>query len=103
MRKPTISIALAGLLLASSLCVQAAEAPAVKLVTVDVIKVMASFWKKQNSENQIQEAAKAAQDYLQKEGNALDEIKKTLDSQVEQGQSPALTEDAKNRAMDEAK
>lgn len=103
MRKPIVSIALAGLFLASSLCLRAADAPAVNLVTVDVIKVMSSFWKKQNSENQIQEAAKAAQDYLQKEGTALDEIKKNLDAQVEQGQSPALTEDAKNRAMEDAK
>ena len=103
MRKPIISIALAGLFLASSLSLQAADAPAVKLVTVDVVKVMASYWKKQNSENQIQDAAKAAQDYLEKEGTALDEIKKSLDAKVEQGQSPALTEDAKNRAMEEAK
>lgn len=102
MRKPIVSIALAGLFLASSLSMQAADAPAVKLVTVDVVKVMASYWKKQDSENKIQEAAKAAQDYLQKEGTALDEIKKTLDDAVEQGRSPALTEDAKKRAMADA-
>ncbi len=102
MRKPIISIALAGLFLASSLSIQAADTPAVKLATVDVVKVMASYWKKQNSENQIQETAKAAQDYLQKEGAALDEIKKTLDEAVEQGRSTALTEDARKRAMADA-
>ena len=102
MRKPIISIALAGLFLASSLSLQAADTPAVKLVTVDVVKVMASYWKKQNSENQIQDAAKAAQDYLQKEGTALDEIKKTLDDAVEQGRSSMLTEDAKKKAMADA-
>ena len=102
MRKPIISIALAGLFLASSLSIQAADTPAVKLATVDVVKVMASYWKKQNSENQIQETAKAAQDYLQKEGAALDEIKKTLDDAVEQGRSSALTEDARKRAMADA-
>jgi len=102
MRKPIISIALAGLFLASSLSIQAADTPAVKLATVDVVKVMASYWKKQNSENQIQETAKAAQDYLQKEGAALDEIKKTLDDAVEQGRSTALTEDARKRAMADA-
>ncbi|MBE2213640.1 MAG: OmpH family outer membrane protein [Opitutaceae bacterium] len=102
MRKPILSIALAGIFLASSLSMQAADAPAVKLATVDVVKVMASYWKKQDSESKIQEAAHAAQEYLQKEGAALDEIKKTLDDAVEQGRSSMLTEDAKKKAMSDA-
>jgi outer membrane protein len=102
MRKPIVSIALAGLLLASSLSIQAADTPALKLATVDVVKVMASYWKKQNSENQLQEAAKSAQDYLQKEGAALEEIKKNFDAAAEQAQSSALTEDAKKRARTDA-
>lgn len=102
MRKPILSIALAGLFLASGLSMHAADAPAVKLATVDVIRVMKSYWKTQESDMKIQDAAKAAQDYLQKEGVALDEIKKTLDDAVEQGRSPALTEDAKKRAMADA-
>jgi Skp family chaperone for outer membrane proteins len=102
MRKPILSIALAGMFLASSLSSQAADAPAVRLATVDVVKVMASYWKKQDSEMKIQETAKAAQEYLQKEGAALDEIKKTLDDAVEQGRSSMLTEDAKKKAMADA-
>ncbi len=102
MRKPIVSIALAGLFLASSLSIQAADTPALNLATVDVVKVMASYWKKQNSENQLQDAAKAAQDYLQKEGAALEEIKKNFDAAAEQAQSSALTEDAKKRARTDA-
>jgi outer membrane protein len=102
MRKPILSIALAGLFLASGLSSQAADAPAVKLATVDVVKVMASYWKKQDSEMKIQETAKAAQEYLQKEGAAIDEIKKTLDEAVEQGRSSMLTEEAKKKAMADA-
>jgi len=102
MSKPIAIIALAGLFLASSLSSPAADLPPVKLVTVDVIKVLANYWKRQNSESQIQEIAKAAQDFLQKEGEALDEIKKTLDDAMEQGRNSALSEDGKKRAMADA-
>lgn len=103
MRKPIISIALAGLFLASSLSSQAADAPAVKLVTVNIPKALASFWKTQNSENQFEEAAKAAQDYLEKEGVALDEIKKNLDAAMEQSKNTALSKEAQERAVADAR
>ncbi len=103
MRKPIITIALAGLFMASSLSIQAADAPAVKLATVDVVKVMASYWKKQNSESQLEESMKAAEQYLDTQSKELDAIKKTLDEAVEQGQSSALTKEAQERAMADAK
>jgi len=102
MRKPILSLALAGLFLASGLSSQAADAPAVKLVTVDVIKVMSSYWKKQDSENKLAESAKAADEYLQKEAAAIEEIKQTLDNAVEQSRSSMLTDDAKKKAMADA-
>lgn len=103
MRKPTISIALAGLFLASSLLAQAADTPPVKLVTVDVVKVMASFWKKQQSESQLQDAAKAAETYLDKESESLDQIKQTLDDAMEQSQNTALSKEAQERALEDAR
>lgn len=103
MRKPIITIALAGLFLATSFITQAADVPPVKLATVDVVQVMARYWKKQNSESQLEESMKVAEQYLDKESQSLDEIKKTLDEAVEQSQSSALTKEAQDRAVADAK
>jgi outer membrane protein len=89
----------------AALCATGASAmaePAVKLVTVDVARAMANYWKSQQNEQTLRESAKRAEEEaqaLQKERDAMIEEYKGF---AEKAENNALSNEARQQAVADA-
>lgn len=101
MTKPIQTIIALAALCATGTSALAAE-PAIKLITVDVGRAMASYWKTQQQEQVLRDSAKRAEEEaasLQKERDAMIEDYRTIAEKVE---NTALSNEAREQAAGEA-
>lgn len=87
----------------ASLCSLAAAQPALKVITVDMNRLLKDYYKSAEATTKLQEAGKKAEEQIEamtKQGQALVEQFKEME---EQSKSLLLSVEARNKALEDAK
>lgn len=96
-RKTLAVIALAGL------CSIAAAQPALKVVTVDMNRLLKDYYKSADATSKLQEAGKKAEEQIEQMNNQGKELIEQFKEMEEQSKSLLLSADARKKAEDDAR
>jgi outer membrane protein len=96
-RKTIAVIALAGL------CSIAAAQPALKVVTVDMNRLLKDYYKSADATAKLQEAGKKAEEEIERMNNQGKELIEQFKEMEEQSKSLLLSADARKKAEDDAR